>query len=73
VTQLTALGFVYSESTRSKDLILNVCSLVARFETFTAVMFQGEVFWLMTPYSVVVGYQRFRGPCCHITLKMEAA
>jgi len=23
-----------------------------------------EVFWLVTPCSVVVGYQRFRGPCC---------
>jgi hypothetical protein len=23
-----------------------------------------EVFWVVTPCSVVVGYQRFRGPCC---------
>jgi hypothetical protein len=28
------------------------------------VMFQVEVFWFVTPCSVVVGYQRFRGPCC---------
>jgi hypothetical protein len=27
-------------------------------------MMQVEVFWVVTPYSVVVGYQRFRGPCC---------
>jgi hypothetical protein len=26
--------------------------------------FKVEVFWVVTPYSVVVGYQRFRGPCC---------
>jgi len=28
------------------------------------VMFPFEVFWVVTPCSVVVGYQRFRGPCC---------
>jgi hypothetical protein len=33
------------------------CSL----EAFMA-MFQVDVFWVVTPYSVVVGYQRFRGP-----------
>jgi hypothetical protein len=36
----------------------------ASFEGFTAVMFQFEVFRLVTPCSVVVGYQRFRDPCC---------
>jgi len=25
---------------------------------------QVEVFWLVTPYSVVVGYQCFEDPCC---------
>jgi hypothetical protein len=29
-----------------------------------AVMFQVDVFWVVTPCSVVSGYQRFRGPCC---------
>jgi len=29
-----------------------------------AVMFQVEVFWAVTPCSIVVGYQRFGGPCC---------
>jgi len=33
-----------------------------------SVMNQVEVFWVVTPCSVVVGYQRFRD-----TLKMEAA
>jgi hypothetical protein len=37
----------------------------ARFEVFTAVKIQVEVFWFVTPCDVV-GYQRFR-------LKMEAA
>jgi hypothetical protein len=27
-------------------------------------IFQVEVFWVVTPCSVVVGYQRFRGSCC---------
>jgi len=36
--------------------------VVARFETSSVVMFQVEVFWVVTPCSVVVGYQRFRGP-----------
>jgi len=22
------------------------------------------IFWVLTPCSVVVGYQHFRGPCC---------
>jgi len=34
------------------------------FEAFTAVMFQVEVFWVVTQCSVMVGYQPFRGPCC---------
>jgi hypothetical protein len=38
------------------------------FGAFTAVMFNVEVFWVVTPCSVVVGYQHFRGPCC---LKLE--
>jgi len=25
---------------------------------------QVEIFWVIRPCSVVVGYQRFRGPCC---------
>jgi len=27
-------------------------------------MFQVEAFWIVTSCGVVVGYQRFRGPCC---------
>jgi hypothetical protein len=36
----------------------------ASFEAFTGVMFQVEVFWVVTPCSVVVGYQNFRSPWC---------
>jgi hypothetical protein len=30
----------------------------------TGVKIQVEVFWVVTPCSVVVGYQHFGGPCC---------
>jgi hypothetical protein len=33
-----------------------------RFEVFMEVKIQVEVFCVVTPLSVVVGYQRFRGP-----------
>jgi len=38
------------------------------------IKFQVEIFWVVTPCSVVVGYQSFRGLCSlHFNLKMEAA
>jgi hypothetical protein len=49
----------------------NFAKVKVSFEAFTAVMFHVEVFWVLTPYDGVIGYQRFRGPC--FTLKMEAA
>jgi hypothetical protein len=36
----------------------------ASSEAFREVMFQVEVFRVVALCSVVVGYQRFRGPCC---------
>jgi hypothetical protein len=39
-------------------------------EAFRAVMFQVEVFWIVTPCNVMVGYQRSRGPC-HLQLHPE--
>jgi hypothetical protein len=36
----------------------------AMFEVFTAVKIQIEVFWVVTPCSVVLGYRRFGGPYC---------
>jgi hypothetical protein len=38
--------------------------LCTRFEVFTAVKIQVQVFWVVTPCNDVVGYQRFRNPCC---------
>jgi hypothetical protein len=38
------------------------CSLT-RFEAFTVVKIQVEVFWVVTPCNVMVVYQRVRGPC----------
>jgi hypothetical protein len=34
------------------------------FEAFMAVMFHVKIFWVLTPGSVMVGYQCFRGPRC---------
>jgi hypothetical protein len=31
-------------------------TLVSNFEAFTAVMFQVEVFWVVTSFSFIVGY-----------------
>jgi len=48
----------------------------ASFEAFTVVTFPVEVFWLVTPCSVVVVYQRVRGPCCphlYFIPKIDAA
>jgi hypothetical protein len=44
----------------------------ASFESFNVVMFQVEVFWIVTPCIVVVGYRRFRGPCCLHLLGCDA-
>jgi hypothetical protein len=35
------------------------------------VMFQVEIFWIVTLYSAVVQYQRFKGPS--FKMKMQAA
>jgi hypothetical protein len=36
------------------------------------VILQVEVFLIVTPRSVVVGYQRFGGPCCLHLLDCDA-
>jgi hypothetical protein len=43
---------------------MNLETFGTRFEVSAAVRIQVEVFWVVTPYSIVVGYQRFGGPCC---------
>jgi hypothetical protein len=46
----------------------------ARFAAFTGVNIQAEVFWIVTPCSVMVGYQCFKGHAASISsLQIEAA
>jgi hypothetical protein len=45
---------------------------IERFKVFTTVKILVEVFWVVTPCSVVVGYQRFGGPfCLHLQGEVE--
>jgi hypothetical protein len=41
-------------------------------EVFMAVKIRVGVFWVVMPHRVLVGYQRFGGPCClHIQGEVE--
>jgi len=57
----------YTRYSRSSDNASDGIRLrdYVRFEVFTAMKkIQAEVFWIVTPCRVLVGYhQRFRGPC----------
>jgi len=45
-------------------------SLCSKHSTTTQV----EIFWVVTPRSIVVGYRRFGGPCClHPTTTLGGA
>jgi hypothetical protein len=46
---------------------------IVGFEVLMAVGTKMAVFWVLVPCSLVEIYQRFRGPCCLLTLMMEAA
>jgi hypothetical protein len=47
---------------------------VARFEVLMVMEILVEVFWVVMPCSVVVGYVCIRGPCClRFALMMKAA
>jgi hypothetical protein len=35
-----------------------------RFEAFAALKIKIEILWVVTPFSIVIGYQCFRGRCC---------
>jgi hypothetical protein len=55
---------------------MTLTSVIESKDGQTIQLFQVEVFSVVTPCSVVVGYQRFRGPyCLHLQggVKMEAA
>jgi hypothetical protein len=45
-------------------LYCNNISWVAKFDVFTAIKIQVVVFWFVAPVSDVVGYWRFKRPCC---------
>jgi len=49
----------------SKVLSWKQC-VYTNFGAFAAVMFQVDVFWVVTPCSVVVECQRFGGLCCFL-------
>jgi len=57
VTQKISIFFCYV------SLCGNIYFYV-RIEVFTAMMIQVVVFWVVTPCSIVIGYQSFRGLCC---------
>jgi hypothetical protein len=47
---------------------------IKRFEVFTVVMIQVEVFWFVTLCSIAVGFQYFGRPCClHIQNEDEGS
>jgi hypothetical protein len=43
--------------------VIKMCRASCDAEFFTTMKIQVEFFWTVTPCSVVVGYQLFRGPC----------
>jgi len=51
---LSGLQFLYSVGIRWEG---------AKFEIFTAMKIPVEIFWVVTTYYIVVGYQRFGEPC----------
>jgi hypothetical protein len=67
----TVLSSQFSQSLQTFRSQIN-----SRFEAFTEVKIKGEDFWVVMLCNVVVGYQRFRGPCCFLLqgeVQMEAA
>jgi len=60
----------FSSFARSRLLKIYYYTLDAKFEVFTAIIIQVQVFCVVTPCSVVVGYQSFGGHR-HIHLQGE--
>jgi hypothetical protein len=59
-------------STSIHNGTLRIKNYYERSEVFASVKIQVEVFWFVTPCSIVVGYQRFRGPWCLHLLGCDA-
>jgi hypothetical protein len=64
------------QSAAEKRSIIKIASelvsIIARFSAAPCIRFQIELFWIVMPCDVVVGYQLVRGPCCQ-RLKTEVA
>jgi hypothetical protein len=66
-------------SNNSRTVLKSILPFPALRESYESERYHGlqvEVFWIVTPCSVAVGYQHFEGPFCSskvFTLKMEAA
>jgi hypothetical protein len=60
---ITCKIYLRDDRNVKSKLIKTRNSITSNSEAFKAVMFQVEVFWVVTPCSVVVGYQHFGGPC----------
>jgi len=52
------------EMFHKEDSWRDLCLSDARFEFLTVVKINVDFFWVVTPYSVGVGYQCFGRPCC---------
>jgi hypothetical protein len=61
----SATATYYQEHKRRKEMRQN--NLGVRYEVFTAVKIQVEVFWIVISCNVVVGYQCVRDVCCSET------
>jgi hypothetical protein len=57
---------VRDASERMKWIYVTEISFYERYEVFTAAKIHVEVFWVVTPCSVVVAYKHFRGPAASI-------
>jgi hypothetical protein len=69
ITSVNKLTFAFTLSIQQESMYRYVKSLTKHFEISylkTGKHFHGvDLFWVVMTCSVVVGYQRFGGPCCH--------
>jgi hypothetical protein len=52
------------ETSHKHSVTYRLPKLCVSSDAFATVLFQVEVFWVVTPCRAVVGYLCFRGPCC---------
>jgi hypothetical protein len=66
VTNASMVNSVFTNWAMVNFMFTNVATVC--FMHTNIAMVQVEVFCIVTPCSVVVGYQRFRGPCCLVAV-----